>query len=123
MFRSIKEVTVVEQLPKLAKDLGSRRWIVSAKLKKFGIATHTATQVMEISEQGVVCETKHGERPILEADTVVLSLGSTPDDSLYQALTEAGGDKKIVAVGDCVKPQKIPEAIESGFLAACAVEG
>ena len=120
LFSGSKRVTLVEQLPKLGKDLGSRRWIVSAKLKKMGVLIHTRTEVVEISDRGVVCRNKDGEELVLEADTVVLSLGSASDDSLLQTLREKVGDKReVVGIGDCTKPKKIPEAIEAGFLAAC----
>jgi 2,4-dienoyl-CoA reductase (NADPH2) len=122
LFRGSKDVTVVEVYYKLGKDLGSRRWIVSTKLKKMDVHTHVKTEVVEISDRGVVCKGPDGEEIVLPADTVVLALGSAPDDALLQTLRDEVGDgREIVGIGDCTKPKKIPEAIEAGFLAACAL--
>lgn len=122
MFHGSKDVTVVEVYRKLGKDLGSRGWIVRAKLAKFGVHTHVDTEVVEIGDRGVVCKGKDGEEVVFEADTVVLALGSAPDDALLQSLRDEVGDRReIVGIGDCTRPRKIPEAIEAGFLAACAL--
>jgi len=117
LYKGSKQVTVVEMMPKLAKDLGSRRWIVSAKMKKWGVQSHTHTKVLAITDDGVVCEGKDGQPFTLEADSVVLSLGSKADNRLSQALAGIA-NKTVVSIGDCARVAKIPEAIEAGYLVA-----
>ncbi len=120
LYRGIKTVSVVEMQRKLARDLGSRRWIIQAKMKKWGVTTHCSAKVKEITDAGVVCEMAEGETLTLQADTVILSLGSAPDTKMAESLASIEG-KRIVPIGDCVKVAKIPEAIEAGFLAACEI--
>jgi 2,4-dienoyl-CoA reductase (NADPH2) len=119
LYDGIKQVSVVEQLRKLGKDLGSRRWIVSTKMKKHGVKTYNATKVAQITPEGVICAGEKGFFT-LPADTVILALGAASDNALLAACKDLSG-KEVVAIGDCVKPSKIPEAIEGGFLAACKI--
>ena len=119
LYQGVKEVTVVEQLRKLGRDLGSRRWIVSTKMKKHGVQTHTSTRVEQITKEGVVCANSDGF-VMLPADTVVLALGAASENALHEAVKDLPG-KEIVAIGDCANPARIPEAIEAGFLAACKI--
>lgn len=120
LFDGTKDVTVVEMLPKLGADLRSQRWIVKLKMKRWGVKMHTSTAVKEIRDDGVVCEGSDKSSFFLAADTVVLAVGATSDGELFEAI-ENTPNKEVIAIGDCVKPRQIPDAIEEGFLAACRI--
>jgi 2,4-dienoyl-CoA reductase (NADPH2) len=49
----------------------------------------------------------------ISADAVVLALGATPDNSLYNEARSKFSE--VYAIGDCVKPRKALEAIHEGF--------
>jgi 2,4-dienoyl-CoA reductase (NADPH2) len=53
------------------------------------------------------------------ADTVVLAVGAKPEDRLYRELE--GKVPELYAVGDCVSPRKMIEAIHEGYAVASAV--
>jgi thioredoxin reductase len=67
----------------------------------------------------VVLRTGDGERKVIEADTVVLAAGSTPNTELAAALK--GKVAQVVSVGDCVEPRSIMEALEEGYRAGLNV--
>mgnify|MGYP006171167221 CR=1 FL=1 len=52
-------------------------------------------------------------------DTVVLSLGHVPQDSLYTTLTPLVPE--LHAIGDCMAPRTAEEAIYDGLKAGCLV--
>ena len=54
------------------------------------------------------------EREIENVDSVILAYHNRADDGLYRALK--GSVKELHAVGDCVAPRKIMDAIREGFL-------
>jgi hypothetical protein len=47
--------------------------------------------------------------------TIVVAIGSLPDDSLTEDLKHIGFRGEIVTVGDCVKTGKILDAVAQGF--------
>lgn len=55
------------------------------------------------------------EQNLNNIDSLVLSLGGRANDSLYHELK--GNVKELYAIGDCVAPRKIPEAIREGHIA------
>ncbi len=111
-----KRVTIIEMLEKVGKDIGrSTRWVMMGQLRAFKVAAIKGATVTEIRDSGVVYS-KDGEQHEEPADTVVLALGSRPDTALAESLREAG--EPFEAVGDCVEPRKVIDAIHEGFLAA-----
>lgn len=51
---------------------------------------------------------------VLSGDNVIICVGSKPENSLIKAL-----EKKVefVAIGDCVAPRYIMDAVHDGFIA------
>ena len=59
---------------------------------------------------------KDGKEVVVKGDTIVLALGSKPENQLYYDLSE-----KILSlhlVGDAKEPREIIEAVSEGFYAA-----
>ncbi len=106
LTKSNREVMIVEMLEKMGQDIGgSTRWTILKSLAGNGVKMLTTTKVTEITEKGVVLE--NGE--VLEADTVVVAVGSTPNNELVDKLE--GKVPEIYAIGDCVTPRKAMDAM------------
>lgn len=107
------EVTIVEMAPELAADMLALNKIPLVRgLLEHGVQILTGHTVTAIDDSGVTVEGPGGERH-LDADTVVTAFGVRPAAALGDAL----GDR-ATAVGDCVQPAKVGEAINAGYLAA-----
>ncbi len=108
-----KEVVVIEMLERLGQDIGkTTRWGMMADLSRFGVETHVGTKALEITESGVRVE-RAGREEILSADTVVLAIGATSENSLEATLSQTGVPYKIV--GDANKIAQAYDAIHDGF--------
>ena len=111
--RGIKNVTIVEQLKGLGKDIGmTTRWVVLKNIRRLGIKAKDQTLVKEINDEGVVVE-KNGSTSVIPADTVVLAVGAKPVNSLEKALQEKVGVLHVI--GDASNPRKLTEAVREGF--------
>lgn len=113
-----KQVTVIEMLELVGSDIGlTTRWIIMQRLRNAGVKIKTGSKAIEITGRGVSV-LKNGVAEIIEAENVVLAVGLIPNDSLVQRLK----DKTIVrAIGDCVEPNKVAQAVEGGFRAAMEI--
>jgi pyruvate/2-oxoglutarate dehydrogenase complex dihydrolipoamide dehydrogenase (E3) component len=111
-----KTVTIIEMLEKIAADVNLTQMLAYRdSIKELGIYTYTKTKVTEITGNGVLANMEN-ELIFFEADTVVLAVGSRPNDFLAQKLS--GLVPKVIAVGDCVRARRIIDAIHEGFHAA-----
>ena len=110
-----KEVTIVDMLPKLGRDIGpSTRWSTLMRINRWGIKQLLSTEIKSITDEGVIVE-KEGESYPISADTVVLSAGLKPNNDLFNALKDQ--IPQIYSIGDCAKSQtrRILEAIHDGY--------
>ncbi|HAR96381.1 MAG TPA: hypothetical protein DCR97_10535 [Deltaproteobacteria bacterium] len=109
----VDRVVIVEMLGRIAGDVpATSRPFFLARLEKEGVEIHIHTTVKEITEGGVRVDCK-GDPQFIEADTVVLSVGFEPDSRLARGLE--GRVSELYAVGDCLKPRTIREAMAEGF--------
>jgi len=114
--RGSRQVTVIEMLPKIGKDVGiTTRWVFLKELDMLGVETIVEATVKSIGDGGVVYELE-GEEHVLPTDSVVVALGSKPNDEIEDELKSAGF--QFVKIGDVKQPRKIMEAIHEGFLTA-----
>lgn len=67
---------------------------------------------VRVSEKGLVCVDAAGKERLFEADTVVCSVGQRALREVVDGLLDAAPE--VVQVGDCVKPQKVTEALYRG---------
>jgi len=110
-----KEVTILEQGPRLGYDIGmSTRWVVMQRLNKFGVKMERNAKVLEITEKGVKVAVDSTEK-FLEADTVVLALPLQANGGLAQELEGKGW--RVHTIGDAADPGRIMEAVAAGFRA------
>ena len=85
--------------------------------RNLGAEIYRQTTVLGIGSDGVTVQDPEGER-LIPADTVVLAMGSRPDDTLAEALSGRDG---VVVVGDAKKPRHAFQAIHEGFLEAVKI--
>jgi 2,4-dienoyl-CoA reductase (NADPH2) len=118
--RGTREVTLVEALPKVGRDMGiSTRWIMQKNLRRLGVKVITDATIKEINGEGAVIEKKSGadggavETVLLPADTVILAVGAVPENDIYNRLQ--GKVEQLYLAGDAVSPRKLTEAIREGF--------
>lgn len=107
------KVTLIDMLPKIGADIGiSTRWTVLLYLREKNVEMLTETKAVEIKRNAVVVETTKGRKEI-ECDTVVLAVGTKPNNGLFDELN--GKVKKIYKIGDCVRPRKAIDATAEAF--------
>lgn len=112
-----KQVTVVEMLDDVAADVGAlTRALLMNRIAEKKITVVTKSKVSEITAGGVVIEKEGATKEITGVDTVVLTVGSKSRNDLSESIENEG--IPVYAIGDCVKPRKIFEAIHEGFLLA-----
>jgi 2,4-dienoyl-CoA reductase (NADPH2) len=111
-----KEITVVEMLKGLGRDIGvSSRWILMSNLKRGKVTLMDEAKVLNVTAKGVNVDYK-GEQRFIEADTIILAVGSRADNGLFEQLKEF--IPAISIIGDAVKPAKVTNALEIAYDAA-----
>ena len=107
------EITIIDMMPKLAKDcVGRVRSVLLERLKKSGACMMTDVRVTEILKDGVRAE-RLGEELILDGyDELVLSLGARS----YNPLEEAAKKyfTKVHVIGDAARARDAKYAIYEG---------
>jgi 2,4-dienoyl-CoA reductase (NADPH2) len=114
--RGARKVTIIEMLPQMGKDIGqTTRWVFLKELDLLGVEVLVESEVKAITDDGVLYE-KDGDEHTLPVESVVLALGSRPNDEIEAELKSAGF--QYVKIGDVKQPRKIIDAVQEGFLAA-----
>ena len=113
-----KDVTIVEMLDDIAIDANGRhRPILLDKLEELCVDVKTGLKGIAITDTGIVCQETCGDNEItLDADTIICAVGQRPLHNVVEGLHDAAPE--IVQVGDCIKAQKVTEAIRRGYYAA-----
>jgi len=106
-------VTIIELLPKVGKALESMtRKILLRKLRSNKTRIMTETKLKKVEDNGVFVSDKDGRETFLEAERVVIAIGSRPDNMLYEQLQSLGYE--IHRIGDCLEPRSAKTAIYEG---------
>ena len=90
------------------------------RLHEMGIATYRGATAVSIDPAGVTAVDEFGAQFRVEADGVVLVTQRLSDDGLHRALADdvealaASGVEAVHAIGDCVAPRLIADAIFDG---------
>ncbi|MEW6227218.1 MAG: FAD-dependent oxidoreductase [Bacillota bacterium] len=111
------DVTIVEMLPRIGWDIGP---LVGAllfdRLAKYGVKTVTGAKTTAIGERDVTVE-KDGKTETLSGfDSVVIAVGSTPEDTLANQLEGTGIDYYVI--GDAWRTRRITHAVYEGLRVA-----
>ncbi|MHC1581523.1 MAG: oxidoreductase, partial [Candidatus Syntropharchaeia archaeon] len=111
-----KKVTIVEEGRAVAPDMPApNRYGFKTRLKNLKVRVLTRTRVESIADHHVLVE-KDGKNLVLEADTVVVSMGMKPNDRLFRELQGIIKPQNLYKIGDCLTPAKILEAIHGGSM-------
>jgi len=112
-----KKLTIIEMLDGVMLDMYSaNRMHLLKLLADADVNILTETKCLEIRDNGITIADKYGKRSTLEADTVVLAVGLKSNDGLLEALKDK--IHEVYAIGDCVEPRKVINAIWEGFRTA-----
>lgn len=110
-----KKVTIVEMLETVAKDMPiNNRMNLLKLLGDARVDILTLTKAKEITDQGVVLE-KDGMSMDLPVDTVAVAVGMCSDVELANACQDV---PEVHAIGDCVQPRKVFNAIREAYRTA-----
>lgn len=86
-----------------------------------GVKVITGLKAREIKIDGVIAEDAAGQTVTLPCDSVVLSMGVRPLDTLAKSFE--GTAEQVLVIGDCaVKAGNITSAVRDGFFAAMNIE-
>jgi 2,4-dienoyl-CoA reductase-like NADH-dependent reductase (Old Yellow Enzyme family)/thioredoxin reductase len=120
MLKGVKKVTVIEMVPRVGQDIGpSTRWVLLKELKMRGVEIVTEATMKDITPEHVVYTDSKGNDVTIPADSVVLAMGSRPENSLAKKLEETG--VKVHVIGDAKKAGRIGNALDDGFALGCEV--
>jgi pyruvate/2-oxoglutarate dehydrogenase complex dihydrolipoamide dehydrogenase (E3) component len=117
-----KRVEVISPLFYVGQDIGVTSIApLYARLHTRGVVLTPGTELRAVEGSTVVVANVYSgaERRIESVDTVVLAAGSRSTDNLYRALK--GQVPELYAVGDCVAPRGVHQAILDGTRVARAI--
>jgi pyruvate/2-oxoglutarate dehydrogenase complex dihydrolipoamide dehydrogenase (E3) component len=108
-----KEITLVEMLEEIATDLVLHlKHYLSRRLAEKGVTILTSTKVKELGKGYALVEDASGTRKIDGFDTIVLAVGSKPDDHIAKSLE--GKVPELHVIGDASEPREALEAVYEG---------
>ena len=114
-----KKITVLEMAKGIGRDIGpSTRWSMMADLKRYKVNCIDETKVLEVRSDGVLVENAESQK-VMQADTVILAVGSRSNNELYLALQ--GKIKSLSIIGDASKPRKALDAIHEAYAEAIKI--
>jgi 2-enoate reductase len=114
LAQEVKSVFIVEILREIAGDIFiSTQQHLKKLLAEAGVKILTETRVLEIREEGALISDQHGQRSLLAADSIILAVGMKAGgigfDEIKSQIPE------VYAIGDCVAPRRVINAIWEGF--------
>lgn len=103
-------VTVVEMLPKIGSGMEAMtKKVILQQLKKSNVTMLTDTRLSRIDDKGVVVVNLDKREKFIEAEKVVIAIGTKPDTELYDKIKPLGYE--IHQIGDCLEPRSAKDAI------------
>ena len=119
-----KKVTIIERTDALASGPnapypGTGAMQIDAlwtNVKKNNVEVMLNTSGVEITDTGMICEDKDGNRLDLKADAVVVAAGIAPNEDVVEQLRDAVID--FAWIGDCYEPGLVRTAVRQAYDAA-----
>jgi thioredoxin reductase len=97
---------------------GTTRLLLLKRISDANISVMLSSTVKEVRGARVLISS-HGEDKWLDTETVVLAMGSRPNQALLEAVK--GRFPEVIPIGDCLEPRKAKEAIHEGFRAGLRI--
>ena len=109
-------LTVVEMLPKIGRGLEAMtKKIILKKLEESNVQIMTEIRLTRIEDNGATVKDKYGMELFVEAEKVIIAIGTRPDKRLYEKIKSL--EYEIHQIGDCLEPRSAKAAIlESAVL-------
>jgi pyruvate/2-oxoglutarate dehydrogenase complex dihydrolipoamide dehydrogenase (E3) component len=109
-------VTVIEMLPRVGGDLEAiTKKVLLQKLNRHAVQIMTETKLSRIEDGGVVVKENHSQDLFIDAERVIIAIGTRPDKKLYKKIKSLGFE--TYQIGDCLEPRTAKIAIfESALL-------
>ena len=108
-----KEVTLIEMREGIALDqVGHLQHFLNKRLREKGVQILISTKAIRFEKKGLWVEDPQGTRKLEGFDSIVIALGSIPNDELVKLLK--GKVPEIYVVGDASKPREVMEAVLEG---------
>jgi 2,4-dienoyl-CoA reductase-like NADH-dependent reductase (Old Yellow Enzyme family)/thioredoxin reductase len=108
-----KEVTLIEMREHTALDLvGHLQHFLNKRLREKGVQILTSTKAIRFEKEGLWVEDPQGTKKLGGFDSIVIALGSIPNDELVESLK--GKVPEVYVIGDASKPREVMEALLEG---------
>ncbi|UCF94040.1 MAG: FAD-dependent oxidoreductase [Desulfobacterales bacterium] len=103
-------VTLVEMLPKIGRDLEAMtKKVLLQKLREHRVQIMTETRLTAVEDNGVMVVDRDNQKLFIEAEKVVIAIGTRPDKRLFDQIKSLGYE--IHQIGDCLEPRTAKAAI------------
>ena len=111
-----KEVHLVEMRNELAPDANARhRPLLLKEIDKY-VTVHTGCRGMEVTKEGIVCETEEKEQILVPGTSVICALGQRSRTNVVEKLRDCA--PYVAVIGDAGKVSTITNAVYEGYHAA-----
>ena len=111
-----KEVHLVEMRNELAPDANVRhRPLLLKEIDKY-VTVHTGCRGMEVTKEGIICETEEKEQILVPGTSVICALGQHSKTDIVDTLRDCA--PYVAVIGDAGKVSTITNAVYEGYHAA-----
>ena len=111
-----KHVEIVEMRDQLAPDANVRhRPLLMQQIDKY-CNVHTGYKGLEVTKEGILCETASGEKVLVKGSTVICALGQRSRTDAVEALMDTAPFVRVI--GDASRVSTITNAVYWGYHAA-----
>ena len=111
-----KEVHLVEMRKELAPDANVRhRPLLLKEIDKY-VTVHTGCRGMEVTKEGILCETEEKKQILVPGTSVVCALGQRSRSDVVEKLRDSA--PYVAVIGDASKVSTITNAVYEGYHAA-----
>jgi len=80
------------------------------------VKVKTGLRGLRVTGKGLVCEDKAGNEVLIEADTIILAVGQSPNRAAADALCDAAPE--VMEIGDCSGVGMVTQANARAYFAA-----
>ena len=111
-----KEVHLVEMRKELAPDANVRhRPLLLKEINKY-VTVHTGCRGVEVTKEGIICETEDKEQILVPGTSVICALGQRSRTDVVEILRDCA--PYVAVIGDAGKVSTITNAVYEGYHAA-----
>ena len=108
-----KEVHLVEMRNELAPDANVRhRPLLLKEIDKY-VTVHTGCRGMEVTKEGIICETEEKEQILVPGTSVICALGQHSRTDIVDTLRDCA--PYVAVIGDAGKVSTITNAVYEGY--------